>query len=191
VRLFVAVACGADVTQQVAALIQRLRTRVAQLAPAARLTWASAERFHLTIRFIGEVDPETAAAIGTALRAPVALPAFDFTVAGLGVFPARGAARVLWAGVTGGIDGLRNLEREVSGRLAPLGLLPEKRPYAPHLTLARVRDAAGLRFRDLIPGSSDLPLGTAHADAITLFESRLSPKGAAYVALQRTPLLAG
>ena len=183
-----AVACGAAITRQAAAVMQRLRTRAAQLAPSARLTWASAERFHLTIRFIGEVDLHTTAAIGAALLPPIAVPAFDFTVAGLGVFPARGAPRVLWAGVTGGIDDLRGLEREVSGRLARLGVLPEERPYSPHLTLARVREAAGLQIRDLLLGSSDQSLGTAHVDAITLFESRLSPKGATYVALQRTPL---
>jgi 2'-5' RNA ligase len=92
--------------------------------------------------------------------------------------------------VAGGIDFLREVEREVSGRLRPFGVSAEERPYAPHLTLARVREAAGRQIRELRLGGGEQPLGTAHVDAITLFESRRSPKGATDVALQRTPLAA-
>jgi len=74
----------------------------------------------------------------------------------------------------------------VSERLARAGIGAEERPYNPHLTLARVREAGGLRSVALLEGVGETTLGGTAVEAITLFESRLSPKGPTYVALQRT-----
>jgi 2'-5' RNA ligase len=116
------------------------------------------------------------------------LPPFDLTVDGLGAFPRAGQPRVLWAGLARGRESLLRLERVVASRLAEAGIAPEPRAYNPHLTLARVRDAAGLRAAALLDGVSDDPIGTIRIDAFTLFDSRLSSKGPTYVPLQRTPL---
>ena len=183
-----AVECGDDVSRGAAAAIERLRRRVTATAPAARLTWASPDRLHLTVRFIGEVAAPAAEAIAAALRPAIPMVPFDVSMAGFGTFPGRGAPRVIWAGLTSGLQPLREVEAEVTARLRKTGVPPESRPYSPHLTLARVRDPAGLRAAALFEELPDQVLGTAHVDAITLFESRLSPKGATYVALQRTPL---
>src|SRR5439155_1260078 len=81
-----------------------------------------------------------------------------------------------------------DLENAVGARLAPLAFECEDRPYAPHLTLARVREAGGLRPIPLFEGLAEQSIGTTKVDAITLFQSKLSPKGPTYVAMQRTPL---
>jgi RNA 2',3'-cyclic 3'-phosphodiesterase len=94
---------------------------------------------------------------------------------------------VLWMGVDAGADHLIAIEGIVSERLKSIGIAAEERPYTPHLTLARVRDAAGLRTTTIFDGLSPR-LGETRVDAITLFESRLSPKGPTYVALERTAL---
>jgi 2'-5' RNA ligase len=109
-------------------------------------------------------------------------------VAGAGTFPTGGAPRVIWAGVSKGRDRMDAIEREVSARLAGVGVQPEDRPYSPHLTLARVRDAGGLRADTLLERHRAVELGATRVEAITLFESRLSPKGPTYVPLCRTPL---
>ena len=127
-------------------------------------------------------------AIRDALGSPLAFEAFDLTVAGAGAFPPKGSPRVVWAGLTENRGRLLAIEREVSERLARCGILSEDRPYNPHLTLARVREAAGLRSAPLVDGLSEVVLGVTPVDAITLFESCLSPKGPTYVALQRTAL---
>ena len=88
------------------------------------------------------------------------------------------------------LAGGRSLERAVSQRLETL-VPAEDRPYAPHLTLARVKEPAGLSRAALFQGLTSRQFGRVHVDAITLFESRLSPKGPTYVALQRTALRAG
>jgi 2'-5' RNA ligase len=94
----------------------------------------------------------------------------------------------VWTGIERGRTELIETEREVAARLATLGIPPERRPYSPHLTLARIRDAAGLRSTRLLDGFADRPVGTTRIDAITLFQSTLSPRGAVYVPLVRTPL---
>ena len=144
----------------------------------------------MTVRFIGHVDDDKVAAIRAALAPPLDVDPFDLTIATVGAFPPRGAPRVVWAGIAGGRESLVSIERAVSARLTGAGILPEARPFNPHLTLARVRDAAGLRSAALIGDVRDVTIGTTRVDAITLFESRLSPKGPTYVALQRTAVRA-
>jgi 2'-5' RNA ligase len=88
-----------------------------------------------------------------------------------------------------GLEPLRQVEHEVSARLEGVGVPREDRDYSPHLTLARVRDGAGLRSAPLFEGLERVSLGTTRVEAITLYESRLSPKGPAYVPLHRTSLI--
>ena len=187
-RLFVACEIAAPVRTAAVELIAQLAHRASRLAPSSRITWVTAERLHVTVRFIGFVDDMRVAAIRAALVPELPVNAFDLTVSGVGAFPPKGPPRVLWAGLTGGVDQLVDVEHHVSAVLAPLGIPPETRPYAPHLTLARVRDAAGLRTAALLDGVSGTVLGTTRVGAITLFESQLSPKGPTYVPVQRMAL---
>jgi 2'-5' RNA ligase len=187
-RLFVGLEIDRRVAAAAADLVDELRRRAGRLAPRARITWATEDRFHITVRFIGAATEAKAGEIREALSERVDEPAFDLALAGTGAFPERGEPRVLWAGVARGTDALVRIEGAVSRRLAAAGIAPEARAYRPHLTLARVRDGAGLRTPVLLEGVRDRSLGVSHVEAITLFESRLSPTGPAYVALQRTQL---
>ena len=187
-RLFVGIPLDPAIAAAAANLAAELQRRTRALAPTARVTWIAEERLHVTLRFIGNVDDDRAERIAAALAAPVAMPAFSLTMRGVGAFPPSGPPRVLWAGIAAGADGLQALEREVTSRLAGIGISAEERPYRPHLTIARVREAAGLRTSRLFDGVGDPTLGTMAVEAITLFESRLSRSGPAYVARQRTGL---
>jgi 2'-5' RNA ligase len=188
VRLFVAVDLAPAVVAQAQSLIAELRQRAEAVAPRARITWIPPALMHLTIRFIGQVGDGDLPAIVDALRRPVAMAPFDLDVRGVGAFPVKGPPRVLWAGLTSGMDELCAVEVDVSARLQQLGIAPDERVFSPHLTLGRVRDAAGLRTSTLLAGLAQQPVGTSRIDAITLFESQLSPKGPTYVPLLRTPL---
>ena len=186
-RLFTAIELGDEVGARAGALLDTLRRRAGRMAPRAKITWVAPERMHLTLRFIGEVDDATAESIVAAMRARIAMDSFDVRWDGLGAFPPRGAPRVLWVGVASGSAELTRAESVVSERLAVVGIPPEDRPYSPHLTLARVREPAGLKAASLFEGL-DGALGETHVDAITLFRSHLSPKGPTYVAMERTAL---
>jgi 2'-5' RNA ligase len=188
VRLFVAVEIAPLVAAAASALSDLLRRRAGRLAPDARITWIPTARLHITVRFIGNADDARTDAIRAALEPPLRVEPFDLVLAGSGAFPRAGAPRVLWAGVSAGGESLDKVEREVTARLQEVGVAPEPRDYRPHLTLARIRDAAGLTSSRLCEGLADQMVGTTRVEAITLFESRLSPKGPTYVPLRRTPL---
>ena len=186
-RLFVACDVGPAVGDAAAALIDELKARVARLAPHARLTWVPKERLHVTVRFIGHVDAARATAITRALAPPLGHAAFEAVVEGAGVFPDRRPPRVVWAGLAAGGDQLMRLAREVNARLAPLvGVDSEE--LRPHLTLARVKEAHGLRAEPLLAGLEHVPLGSCRIDAVTLFESRQSGGVLQYVPLHTTAL---
>lgn len=186
-RLFTAIELTDPVRAEAGALLTELQRRACELAPRARLTWVSPDRMHLTSRFIGEVGAAGAERIIAALREPIEVAPFAMRFERPGSFTPRGEPRVLWLGVGEGRQSALEVEGAISRRLTALGLPEDERPYNPHLTLARVREAAGLRpgalFQDLSPSFSAM-----RVDAITLFESRLSPKGPTYVVLERTRL---
>lgn len=187
-RLFVGVEIAPAVAVAAAELIDVLRERALRLAPRSRITWVTAERLHITVRFIGHVDADEADVIRQALAPRLERDPFELTVAGVGTLPPKGPPRVVWAGLTEGRQLLTGIENDVGTRLSGIGIAPEARPYNPHLTLARVRDAGGLRSQVLLEAVKDTMLGSTTVAAITLFESRLSPEGPTYVALQRTGL---
>jgi len=187
VRLFVAAEIGERVARRIGALIDDLRARVAASASRAKVTWVAVDRLHVTVRFIGEVDDTRVEAFRSALRHPLSGTAFELSFAGVGSFPKSGSPRVIWVGLADGADALAAFERQITQRLVDLGIAEESRPYKPHLTLARVREPSGLNSGPLLDGMRDLRLGTAHIDAITLFQSRLSPKGPTYTPLERIP----
>jgi RNA 2',3'-cyclic 3'-phosphodiesterase len=185
-RLFTGVELDPNVTRAAGELIDELARRVAQNAPRARIAWITPERLHITVRFIGHVDDASAARIRTVLEPAIAVPSFTLSVEQLGWFPPSGQPRVLWAGLAGERDRLSAVEREVTARLAQVGVPPESRPYSPHLTLGRVKEPGGLKAAALFRDLTDIVLGTTWVRAITLFESRVSSKGPTYMPLLRS-----
>ena len=187
-RLFVAVEIGETLARGAAKLTEELERRATAAARRARVTWIAADRMHLTIRFIGEIDDGKASMVLKALEKPLAVAPFSLTLCGAGTFPKSGTPRVIWLGVTDGREELLRVEREITARLTPLGIPDEDRAYSPHLTLARVRDPANLTSTRLLDGLTDRRIGTARIETITLFHSKLSPKGPTYTPLLRTLL---
>ena len=186
-RLFTAVEVGERIQAEAAAVVAELKRRVDRIAPRARVTWVVPSRMHLTLRFIGEVNASRAEQIINLLREPIPAGPFIVRWSGLGAFPKKGPPRVLWVGAGQGTEPLVQVEAAVSARLQRLGIPREDRPYNPHLTLARVREDAGLRAGPLFEGLS-AELGETHVGAVTLFESTQSPDGPSYTVLQQTLL---
>ncbi len=187
-RLFVAVDPPEPVRRRLAALEAELRRLAARHAGEVR--WVDPESVHLTLQFLGAVPEERVEPVAAALAAAAAAGRpLALEVRGAGGFPSARRPRVLWAGVAGEVEALASLAADVGRRLAPLGFPPEERPFSPHLTLGRARDgrgAPGLGGALAQAASED---GTPwRADALVLFESHLSPKGARYEALRRFPL---
>ena len=154
--------------------------------PGAR--WQDDEQLHLTVRFIGEVEPHLADDL-VACLGQVHAPAPIVQLAGVGRFAQRGRTGALWAAVAPH-DALAALHRKVDAACVRAGLPPERRAYLPHLTLARLSRSAGSepevdRWLAAGAGLASAPFALAH---LILFQSRLGRDGASYEPVMRWPL---
>ena len=173
-RLFVALELPESVVQGL--------VRWARAAEQPGLRLLPTESLHVTLAFLGERPDEEAEPIADAVRATAA-PVPGLSLAEAAWLPPRrpGVLAVDLAD-----DGAcARLQQAVAAALAGLGAYtPERRPFRPHVTVARVRK--GARVDRSVPPIPDS--GTFAAPAVTLYRSRLSPKGASYAALARIPL---
>jgi len=127
-RLFVALTPPAIVRTELAALADDFLKDT---------RWTPEGNLHLTLRFIGEATEEKQAAMEAAL-AQVRVEPFVLPVGGLGVFPPRGAAKVLWAGIGHGHTRLHQLRKQVDEALLAVDLTLDVRIFSPHFTVARL-----------------------------------------------------
>lgn len=184
-RLFAAIELPEDVRARLASAAADLRGRLRRSVDAR---WVEAEKLHLTVRFIGQVEDDRAPALIERVRAPVPLPPFDVRFGACGVFPPSGSPRVIWIGVAEGAASLSGIHRELNDRLMPFGFEPEHRPFSAHLTLARVRTArSGGKIRAAV-GAFTVPDVRCHVSHVTLFRSHLSPRGSRYDVVAAIPL---
>jgi 2'-5' RNA ligase len=155
--------------------------------------WAAADALHVTLRFLGEVDEERAAAIGTALAGVVrtARP-FEVALGGVGAFPSLARPRVVWLGVQAH-PALELLAHDVERVLSAFGFEAELRPFHPHLTLGRVKHGARPgSFRDLERLAEGIAYqGTTTVTSVDLMRSVLDAHGASYSVLSRAVLAGG
>jgi 2'-5' RNA ligase len=135
--------------------------------------WVAPENFHLTLRFIGEVDDETAAAVTAALR-HVELPCFPLTLAGVGQF----GGHTLWVGVDES-TALICLQGAIEKELENIGLPDaDTRPYQPHVKLARSRRRRS--FRAFIAEHADFRAEPFEVGNFSLIESLRGERGRIY-----------
>ncbi|HEX2500723.1 MAG TPA: RNA 2',3'-cyclic phosphodiesterase [Methylomirabilota bacterium] len=182
VRAFVAVLLPEDVRGRLADAVGGLRGRAREVA------WVRPDNLHLTLRFLGEVDPMTLERVRDAMvaAAPAAAP-FTATVGGLGGFPPGRPPRVVWAGVTDGGEGLRTLHAALESALMARGIPGEGRAFHPHVTLGRARSPRGAS--GLADALGEGPrFGEVRVAALHLMRSELGPRGSRYSVLAEAPL---
>lgn len=176
IRLFVALA-----------LPHELRVRLSGLRgqiPGAR--WVPAENMHLTLRFIGEVDPATAEDVhGELERIDVDPP--EIHLSGVGQFESRGQVRALWAGVERN-EGLLRLQAKVEKACQRAGLAPETRRFHPHVTLARCKSTSLARVAHFIEDHAAFFAPAFRAEAFVLYSSTLGRTGPVYTPEVEYPL---
>ena len=156
--------------------------RCAAVAPAFR--WEPADKLHLTIRFLGHVELSVAEAIARAVEAERPA-AFELALDGLGTFKRGRLARVVWLGLSLGVEPARQLARLVEDRCRQAGLEPEKRSFSAHLTLARARDRDGAPLPDL---GAPPALAAWRTTELVLYRSHLGRSGSVYEPLRSISL---
>jgi 2'-5' RNA ligase len=173
---------GLPVPEAQRAAMAGFLTACATAAPQFR--WTPAANLHLTIRFIGNVDRALVEVIADRLAAR-RLDAIDLELGSLGTFGHGRHVRVVWQGLHAGAVAVTALAAQVDAECAAAGLAGEKRPFQPHLTLARARMRDGA---ELPPLPEPPRLSTWRATELVLFASRLSRTGAVYEPLRALKL---
>ena len=144
--------------------------------------WVRPEGIHLTLKFMGDIEPEIVERVLEALPPAAArFSPFELAISGLGVFPNAQRPRVLWAGVQGGIETLSRLQQAVDDAVENIGLPKEDRRFSPHLTLGRVRrEVSGGQLRKIgdVMTARELPESPSWtADTVNLMRTEPDPSG--------------
>ena len=180
-RLFVAISLNAELKKELGAFQSKLQV------DSAKLRWLRQSDLHLTLKFLGQVDnsrlDEIKSAVSTAaLRAE----AFSLTLKGTGVFPPRGKARIVWAGI-GECDQLLQLQQVCEEVFTEHGFEREQREFRAHITLARVKqDNSRGSFREQVLEAEVLEL-TQRVSELCLYQSITASGGAEYNAIHIAP----
>lgn len=166
---------------------QCLREAQARLRAAeGNWKWVDPESFHLTLKFLGNVERSAIAdlwaSVSDALRGT---QRFKMEFRGLGVFPNPRSPRVAWAGIEAGAAELRELAAKVEEACSAHGFDRERRPFKAHLTLGRARRPDGNPdLASVVQDMTDAHMGEAGVDRVLLMKSTLTPKGALYDVLE-------
>ena len=168
IRLFVALDLPEEIRDELSAMCGGI--------PGAR--WVPEENYHLTLRFIGEVPGWQAQEVDEAL-AGIRAPGFDLTLRGVGTFQKAGRIAALWAGVEKS-EPLLFLQAKVETALQRIELEPERKRFAPHVTLARTERAAQDKCMAFVQAHNLFRAAPVPVEGFTLYSSRLGKEGAVY-----------
>ncbi len=152
--------------------------------PGAR--WISTGNYHLTLRFMGDIDMIAAEAIAEALSR-VRRMTFSLRITGVSTLGTRKPHAIV-ARVEPSAP-LTELQAEHERLMQRIGLPPEGRKYTPHITLARLRHANARDIADYLTLRGGFSTGPVEVDRFVLFSSRDSVGGGPYVIEEAYPLI--
>ena len=186
IRAFVAIRLSPETDEAVARFQASLRKL------GGDISWTRPASFHLTLRFLGNrVAPAEIQRMIDGL-APIAAATAPFMVQAHGAraFPSLKRPRVIWIGLTDGA--LAEVALKVEALSVRCGFEPEERPFAPHLTIGRMRNPSrDARLREALELAADLDFGSSLIASMALYRSHLSPQGAKYETLATLPFEGG
>ena len=176
IRLFAAIALPESIRRHLSILCAGV--------PGAR--WQQYDQFHLTLRFIGEVDGALGNDISGALDG-ISMPGFDLALSGVGTWGDKRKSHALWAGVRPS-EPLMRLRNKIENALVRAGVEPDRRKFHPHVTLARTGASPAHRIGEFIAGHGAFATQSFAVNEFVLFSSFLSHSGAIYTPEASFPL---
>lgn len=179
IRSFIAIELPEELKLELANLQVKLRT------DKPRVKWVDHNGMHLTLKFLGNIPVNKIDDITRVMTESAAnISPFKLTVGNLGVFPNLKRVQVVWVGLGGDLDGIRQLHKSLEDGLSKLGFDAEKRAFSPHLTLARVGNEASSEDREhfggLISNTNFKTDKIINVNGIVLMKSQLTSRGAIY-----------
>jgi 2'-5' RNA ligase len=154
------------------------------LKTGANLKLVKPQNIHITMRFLGNIPPNMIEKVHGEMEQVIFTP-FEVEIRGVGVFPSLKYARIVWAGIRGGAEQLKEVFSQLEPRLQKLRFKPDRKGFSPHITFARVR--TGRNKKELvycIKELKDYEFGVLKVDCLKLKKSVLTPKGPIYSTLK-------
>jgi 2'-5' RNA ligase len=176
-RLFTGLEIPSDVAQSLSMLRGGL--------PGAR--WIDPENYHVTLRFIGDVDDTVAHEVASVLGR-VRRGAFELRIEDLTSFGGRKPRTIV--ATLGPAQALMELQAEHERLIQRVGLAPESRKFTPHVSLARLRETSSRRVADYLALRAPFRSRPFNVSRFVLFSSRASVGGGPYVIEAAYPLAA-
>jgi len=186
-RTFIAIEPPSDIRRQIKEYIQQLRAQF----PQVRASWLHEHNLHLTLKFIGDIPITRIPAISESCsEASRQIEPFDLIVSGCGTFPPHGKPKVLWIGIEDAEAGtqmsrLRQLHAAIEDSCATYGFEREVRPYQPHLTIARIREARDSRALAEHHRQTNFAMQRFSVSEVVVFRSQLSREGSIHSPFSR------
>ena len=151
--------------------------------PGAR--WIDVENYHLTLRFIGDVEGHVADEIANALDR-VRRPSFSLALSGVGAFGSK-KPHSIWAGVTASPD-LAALQAEIERICQRIGVAADPRKFVPHVTLARLKNTSPIDVAHYLSARGNFSTAPFRVGRFVLMSSRNSVGGGPYIVEEAWPL---
>ena len=180
IRSFIAIELPAELKLYLANLQTKLK---ADNQP--RIKWTNPESIHLTLKFLGDIETSMIEPITQAMAdAAQKTSPFKLGVQQPGAFPSLQRVQVVWVGLGGEVDKLKQLHKLLDINLARLGFTAEQRPFKAHLTLARLGNEVSAderqQFGELVAATRLEAGQNIKVDSIDLIRSQLTRGGAIY-----------
>lgn len=150
--------------------------------PALPARWTPPHQYHLTLRFVGDVPTTRISLLEKALET-IYKSSGTLACDGLDVFPSRRKPRVLFVGLSPA-PFLMAVQTAVEEAVTSAGLPGADKPFHPHITVARLKNARPQAVRGFLRRHHDFTLPPFTAQAFHLYASELSEKGATYTRLR-------
>jgi 2'-5' RNA ligase len=182
-RLFIAV----TLPEEVKAKIEAAQAELRQALPGSGVRWTGREQFHLTLKFLGDVDAARVEALKEAIRAACqGFSALQLRAERVGCFPDQHFPRVVWVGVQDRTDQLPRLQQAVEAETQDFTAERKEQRFTGHVTLARIksiRRSEAEALGKVAAGMAERSFGQWTAGKVELMRSVLSPQGARHSSL--------
>ncbi|MFZ0454704.1 MAG: RNA 2',3'-cyclic phosphodiesterase [Ignavibacteriaceae bacterium] len=180
-RLFVALKIPDEIKKK----IFELRNEI--LPGWGKYKWEKEDKIHLTLKFIGEVDESKAGQISQSLNFIENYFKFDCRLSRFGFFFKRGAAKILWIGLSAD-NVLYNLVDKINDTLEAISIPKEERKFKSHLTLLRINSQDSYRFPVKVFEEFTIPEIKFSTDEALLIKSELLPETSKYTVIKKYKL---
>jgi 2'-5' RNA ligase len=187
-RLFIAV----TIPEEIKAKIEEAQAELRCVLPKRAVRWSRREQFHLTLRFLGDVDAARVEALGEAIRSVCrGFGALHLRAERIGFFPDLRYPRVVWVGVQDQAEQLPRLQGAIERATREYTTEDKEERFTGHVTLVRIKGINRPEAEALgqaAAGMAECLFGQWTAHQVELMRSELLPQGARHSTLASIPL---